>query len=291
MVRHTHYGALRSAKRPELLNFFHRLSFRTSMQNTTTDHRPMKNMHPLPPTATIGCNASGDGRPASTRKTRPALTTLGLLCCAGLYAEAMANVPGNGALLEAPGGSFASADLGDWAERSFEGNTQYRLEEENGVKVLRGETRGQASVLYREQEIDLDSTPIVEWSWKVDGTYADIDERSRSGDDFPARLYVVVKTGFLPWDTLAINYVWSSQSAPDEAWPNPFTDKAHMVVVQSGEEHVGSWVGQRRNVAEDFKQYFDIDVSNLDGYAVMVDGDNAGREGTAWFGEISFSAE
>ncbi|MGQ7845091.1 DUF3047 domain-containing protein [Granulosicoccus sp. 3-233] len=209
-----------------------------------------------------------------------------LIIPVGVMANVSTNLPG-----EPPGGDFATADLAGWAERSFKGNTEYRLEEENGVQVLRGETQGQASILYREQKIDLESTPIVEWSWKVNGTYPGIDERSRNGDDFPARLYVVAKTGFLPWETVAINYVWSSQSALDEAWPNPFTDKAQMVVVQSGEEHVGNWVGQRRNVAEDFRQYFDLDVAMLSGYAVMVDGDNADREGTAWFGEIRFSAE
>lgn len=205
-----------------------------------------------------------------------------LLVCA-LPMQAMA--------MNTPGGDFASDNLKGWKERSFEGNTTYQLVEDNGVNVLRGQTRGQASILYRETKVDLTSTPVVEWSWKVDSTYPDINERSRDGDDFPARLYVVAKTGPLPWQTVAINYVWSSQSPLGEAWPNPFTDKAQMVVVQSGEEQVGNWVQQKRNVAEDFKQYFDMDISKLSGYAVMVDGDNADRDGTAWFGQIRFSAE
>lgn len=189
----------------------------------------------------------------------------------------------------APDGAF-TPDLKQWKERSFKGNTDYRVIEDGGVPVLRGETQGQASVLYRKQKIDLKATPVVYWSWKVDRTYQNIDERTRNGDDFPARMYVVAKTGLLPWETVAINYVWSSQSPLDESWANPFTDKARMVVVESGEQFVGQWVSEQRNVAEDFQRYFDLEVEELSGYAVMVDGDNSNREAVAWFGEIRFSA-
>lgn len=188
----------------------------------------------------------------------------------------------------APSGPFAKQNLEGWKERSFEGKTDYRLVEDQGVAVLQGHTQGQASVLYRENKVDVSSTPWLEWSWKVDQVYTDIDERTREGDDFPARLYVVVQTGFLPWQTVAINYVWSSQQDIEEDWANPFTDKAHMVVVQSGQEQAGEWVHERRNVVEDFRKYHGIDVASLDGYAVMVDGDNGNRNATSWFGEIRF---
>lgn len=188
-----------------------------------------------------------------------------------------------------PAGPFARHSLEDWTERSFDGNTQYELVDERGVRVLKGHTEGQASILFHKSEIDLRSNPIMHWSWKVDRTYLDIDEKSRDGDDFPARLYVVAKTGFLPWETVAINYVWASTIPVGESWINPFTQKAIMVAVQSGDSHVGTWVSHSRDVAADFKQLFNIDIDKLTGYAVMVDGDNANKEATAWFGEIKFS--
>lgn len=190
-----------------------------------------------------------------------------------------------------PSGDFANATLAGWKERSFAGNTNYELVEEQGNRVLKGHTNGKASILYTEQSVDLSNTPIIDWSWKVDRTYEDIDERSRQGDDFPARLYVVAKTGFLPWQTLAINYVWSADAVLGDSWANPFTEKAQMVVVQTGAQHVGTWVSQQRNVAQDFKTYFGTDITDLSGYAVMVDGDNANREATAWFGRIQFSVK
>lgn len=186
---------------------------------------------------------------------------------------------------------FPEPSLSRWKERSFDGDTDYRLVEEDGVSVLRGRTDGAASILYRERRIDLGRTPILEWSWKIDRVYTMIEERTRGGDDFPARLYVVVRTGLFPWQTLAINYVWAAEANPGDSWPNPFTDKAVMIAVRSGDEEVGRWVRERRDVAADFRAAFGERVKAIDGYAVMVDGDNGDRAATAWFGDIGFVAE
>ena len=194
----------------------------------------------------------------------------------------------NPVLADGPSGDFADRTLNGWKEKSFAGNTDYELVDEKGTQVLRGYTKGNASILYKKESIDLTKTPVINWSWKVDKIYQGIDERSRSGDDFPARLYVVVKMGLLPWDTLAINYVWSSTEPVGESWPNPFTKKAQMISVQSGDSNVGEWVTQRRHIAEDFQNAFGVDTKKITGYAVMVDGDNANKEATAWFGNISF---
>ncbi|MDC0434365.1 DUF3047 domain-containing protein [bacterium] len=193
------------------------------------------------------------------------------------------------AISDQPAGAFSTQALDGWAERSFKGNTEYELIDEGGIPVLRAHTKGQASVLYREEDIDLSKTPIINWSWKIDRTYENIDEKTKAGDDFPARLYVVVKTGFLPWETVAIDYVWSSDIPVGETWANPFTEKAITVAVQSGDTDVGKWSVHSRNVVEDFKTLFDLDTDEINGYAVMVDGDNSSQDGTAWFGEISFS--
>ena len=194
-----------------------------------------------------------------------------------------------GTVSDSPSGAFANGSLDGWEERSFEGNTDYELVTDHETRVLRGHTRQQASILYREQIIDVRKTPVVNWSWKVDRTFKDIDEQTKDGDDFPARLYVVTKIGFLPWETLAINYVWSSHLPIGESWSNPYTDKAKMVVIDSGDTNVGRWAAHSRNVAEDFKTLFDTDIEQIDGFAVMVDGDNSKKESVAWFGEISFS--
>jgi len=190
-----------------------------------------------------------------------------------------------------PIGPFPEENLELWKENSFNGNTLYELVEDDGLRVLKGTTEAAASLLYKEEVVDLEKTPVLSWSWKVQNVYDDINERSRSGDDFPARIYVAVKDGLLPWESLTITYVWSSNEPMGETWTNPFTEKAKVVVVQSGESKIGEWVTQSRNIAADYKELFGKEISNIDGYAVMVDGDNTGNSGAAWFADISFQAE
>lgn len=188
-----------------------------------------------------------------------------------------------------PAGQFSAGSLAGWEERSFAGNTHYEIVDENGIQVLKGQTENQASVLYKKKTIDLGKTPIANWSWKIDRTYGDIQEQTRGGDDFPARFYVVAQVGFLPWETLAINYVWASNIQIGESWHNPFTEKAVMIAVESGDTNVGKWLAHSRDVAQDFRDLFGEEITEIDGYAVMVDGDNSKQEATSWFGEISFT--
>lgn len=205
-------------------------------------------------------------------------------------------------------GDFINGDLSGWEEKSFKGNTRYDFVLAKTVgglidrtttdqssadtgKVLRAKTKGQASGLFKEMPIDLNKTPILNWSWRVKNLFKDNDERSKEGDDYPARIYVVVSGGIFFWKTKAINYVWSSNQAMGSEWPNAYTDHARMIAVQAGSNHVGEWVMQRRNVREDLKRLFGEDLSKIDAIAVMVDGDNTGQSATAYFGDIVFSED
>jgi hypothetical protein len=187
--------------------------------------------------------------------------------------------------------NFSAGDLSGWEEKSFLGNTHYQLVEGDTSKVLKASTQGKASGLFREIEIDLTQTPYLNWSWKVTNTFRDNDERSKAGDDYPARIYVVVSGGLFFWNTRAVNYVWASHESTGSQWPNAFTGNARMMAVQSGEEMLGQWVYERRNVREDLKRLFGDDFAQIDAVAVMVDGDNTGQSAESYFGDIYFSSE
>jgi len=191
--------------------------------------------------------------------------------------------------------NFSEADLSGWEEKSFKGNSQYRFVEIKKdaqlIKVLRASTQGQASGLFKEVKIDLTKTPYLNWSWRVDNLFSGNDERSKDGDDYPARVYVVVSGGVFFWNTRAINYVWSSNQPQDSEWPNAYTGSAKMLAVQSGEKNIGQWVSERRNVREDLQRLFGEEITQIDAVAVMVDGDNTGQSATSFFGDIYFSAQ
>ncbi len=205
--------------------------------------------------------------------------------------------------------NFSEGDRSGWEEKSFEGNSQYTfvdkktvgaenadaskdaLPGEQAKQVLRASTRGQASGLFKEVAIDLTKTPYLHWSWRVQNLLEGNDERSKEGDDYPARIYVVVSGGVFFWNTKAINYVWSSNQPIGSEWPNAYTGNARMIAVRSGKKQLGQWVNERRNIREDLQKLFGEDITKVDAVAVMVDGDNTGQAATAYFGDIFFSGE
>lgn len=188
-------------------------------------------------------------------------------------------------------GHFSAGDLGDWQSRAFQGETDYRISETSGNLALRAVSDGQASGLYREIHINLTETPYIRWSWKIDNILEGIDERTRDGDDFPARVYVVASGGALFWRTRSLVYVWSSHQPVDSLWQNPYTGNARHIAVRSGPEQTGRWLEESRNLREDWERAFGDSIDGIDAVAIMTDTDNSGLAASAWYGDIMFSSQ
>jgi len=188
-------------------------------------------------------------------------------------------------------GRFSSRDLSGWEEKSFVENTKYGLSQDNNITVLKAQTSGTASGMFHKIDVDLNKMPYLNWSWKIDNIYQGNDERSKKGDDYPARIYVVVSGGLFFWKTRAINYVWSSNQPIGTSWENAYTGNARMLAVQSGANETGQWQTQKQNIREDMKQLFGEDISEINAIAIMSDSDNTQQNATAYYGDIFFSAE
>jgi hypothetical protein len=189
--------------------------------------------------------------------------------------------------------AFSAGSLAGWEEERFTESTEYRLQAgpHGGPTALRARTQGAASGLYREIRIDLQRTPWLHWSWRVDDVYSGLDETRKEGDDYPARIYVVVSGGLRFWNTRALNYVWSSSQPVGTHWANAFTANAQLLAVESGPEHLGQWRRYRRNLRDDWKLLFGEAIDEIDAIALMSDSDNGGQAATAWYGDIWFGAD
>jgi hypothetical protein len=185
-------------------------------------------------------------------------------------------------------GLFSRTGLEGWTPHTFgeRPRTRYALVEDAGATVVRADCAASASGLIHKGTLDLRRTPILEWRWKVDSVFRDIDERRKSGDDFPARLYVVRDGGLAVWRTRSLVYVWASSAAAGTDFPNAYTGQAHIVVLQSGAAKAGQWQTERRDLRADLKRYFGLDAEQLDGIALMSDCDDAGGSTRAWFGDV-----
>ncbi|MEQ6889995.1 DUF3047 domain-containing protein [Halomonas sp. CS7] len=204
---------------------------------------------------------------------------------------------GAGPVFPTAGQAFAADDLHfspneirGWSTRVFAGETEYRVVDLDGTRALQARARQRASAKYLEREIDLGETPYLQWCWRVSGVHEGLDETKKSGDDYPARVYVARKTGLLPWQVESVNYVWASSQPAGSAWPNAFTSRARLLALQSGDARVGEWVAEVRDVGADYRRLFGERATRIDGLALMSDGDNAGVDATAWFTHLAFSA-
>lgn len=188
--------------------------------------------------------------------------------------------PLSGFLGAAPALPAATESLPEgWQEVSFSGQTRYRQTGE----CWQATSSNAASGLVFESQVDLTQTPLLAWAWRaeIQPDWPSGSERQKEGDDFLARVYVIHK-GWLPWQSRAINYVWSREALVGEHWANPFAGQAHMVVVQ-GPTGLGEWQHFRRDIRADFLRYHGLEVERVDAIAIMTDTDNTASDAKACY--------
>jgi hypothetical protein len=182
-------------------------------------------------------------------------------------------------------GSFSSSGLSGWSEKSFQGTTDYRIVEEEGRKVLFAKSENSASGLIFDTSFDPQEFPILSWRWKVSDTISKGDSRSKAGDDYAARIYVVFPHWFFP-KTKTLNYIWANQLPKNSSQLSVYTSNDMMIAVESGSAKAGEWVTVQRNLLDDYRQAFGEEPAKVGAIAIMTDTDNTGETAEAWYGDI-----
>ncbi|MDR4503035.1 MAG: DUF3047 domain-containing protein [Nitrospirales bacterium] len=212
-------------------------------------------------------------------------------------------------------GTFSHAQEGEefptgWEPLTFDKikeHTRYELVKDNDQVVVKATSVESSSGLTRPITIDPKEFPIVSWRWKVENVFKNGDVTKKDGDDYPARIYITfiydsTKVGLFEKakyeaarllygqypPLAAINYIWASKSPVGTVVPNPYTDRVQMFVIQSGEDRLGKWVTEERNVYEDYKRAFGQEPPMISGVALMTDTDNTKEAAIAYYGDITF---
>ena len=173
--------------------------------------------------------------------------------------------------------------------RGADNKTIYSVGKNENGNFLKSEANNAASGLGKEIMIDLNKTPFINITWKIEQDLNGIKENSKKGHDFAARVFVIKKTGATPLSNRAINYVFSSNNDVGLNWPSPYTKKSIDNVLASTKKNMNEWVTVKANVKEDFKRFHNLDVKELDGVAIMSDTDNSKMKSIAYFQNIYFS--
>ena len=189
---------------------------------------------------------------------------------------------------------FTEEELSELTVRKVRGaknETKYTVGKNENGNFLKAVADNAASGLGKEVKIDLNKTPFINITWKIEKDLSGIKEDTKKGHDFAARVFAVKKTGATPLSNRAINYVFSSNSDIGLNRPSPYTKKSIDYVLSTTKENLNEWVTVKANVKDDFKKFHNLDVNELDGLAIMSDTDNSQMKSIAYFQNIYFSAE
>ena len=186
---------------------------------------------------------------------------------------------------------FTEEEMKTLKTRKIKGETTWILGSNKNGNFLKGEAKGKASGLGIEKKINLLETPYINITWKVEKDLSGIDEKSKKGHDYAARVFVIKKTGMTPLSNRAINYVFSSNNSIGDNWRSPFTKGSIDFVLSTTESHLDQWITVKANVRDHFKQLHDLDVEEINGLAVMTDTDNSKKQAIAYYQNIYFSSE
>ena len=175
--------------------------------------------------------------------------------------------------------------------RGADNKTIYSVGSNENGNFLKGIADNAASGLGKKTKINLNKTPFINITWKIEKDLPGIKENTKKGHDFAARVFVIKKTGATPLSNRAINYVFSSNNKIGVSSPSPYTKKSIDKVLASTKENLNEWITVKANVKEDFKKFHNLDVNQLDGLAIMVDTDNSKMKAISYFQNIYFSAD
>ena len=190
--------------------------------------------------------------------------------------------------------NFTVVELSELEVRKVRGaknKTLYTIGSNEKGTFLKSVADNAASGLGKEIKIDLNKTPFINISWKIEKDLSGIKENTKKGHDYAARVFVIKKTGATPLSNRAINYVFSSNNEVGLNWPSPYTKKSIDNVLASTKNNLNEWVTVKANVKDDFKKFHDLEVNEIDGLAIMSDTDNSKMKSIAYFQNIYFSAE
>ena len=174
--------------------------------------------------------------------------------------------------------------------RGADSKTQYSLGSNENGKFIRSEANNSASGLGKEIKINLNETPFLNITWKVEKDLPGINENSKKGHDYAARVFVVKKTGATPLSNRAMNYVFSSNNDINTYHPSPFTKKSIDYVLSTTKKNLNEWVTVKVNVRDHFKKFHNLDLEKINGVAIMSDTDNSKLRSIAYYQNIYFSS-
>jgi hypothetical protein len=178
-----------------------------------------------------------------------------------------------------------------WVGESFGRRADYDFTmEPNGLRL---ESRNEHSTIAREitGKVNLQETPIIEWSWKATILPTDGDLSPKGIRDMAAQLYVIWPRFPALLRSRIIGYVWDATTPATTIVKSQKTGTVTFVVVRSSSEDLGKWLTERRNVAEDYARIFGETPDDPKAIAISIDSNETHSSAESFMGSIVFRSQ
>ncbi len=167
--------------------------------------------------------------------------------------------------------------------------TQYSR---TGRGIIKAESLGSRSSLFKEVGEKEKNAPILSWGWKISNVVRSAIETKKDRFDAAARVMVVFgkERGFGIFGMgeppgLKIEYIWASGLNKGQIFDHPGEKNCKVFVLESGESKAGQWVYERRNIHKDFKTAFEKEPAEVSAIGIETDTDQSNEKVTAYYSE------
>jgi len=161
-----------------------------------------------------------------------------------------------------------------------------------GRGIIKAESRGSRSSLFKDVEEKKRQFPILSWRWKVSNVVRSAVETRKDRFDAAARVMVVfgkeerfrIFGGGEPSGP-KIEYIWASRLAKGHIFDHPGEKSCKVFVLESGESKIGQWVYEERNIRKDYKTAFGAEPEGVLAIGIQTDTDHSNEMVTTYYSE------
>ena len=173
-----------------------------------------------------------------------------------------------------------------WELSTNKGEPHLQLVQDEGKQALHMRSDQASFSLQKKIQISLQASPFLVWDWKVTALPKGGDFRRSGSDDQAAQLIIAFSSSHF------LSYIWDS-TAPKgliAAAPAPVFKKIFAVVMQSGTQGLGTWITERRNLIDDYKQAYGEAPEAIEGVRIQINSQHTQSRAESYWHSIAVTA-
>jgi hypothetical protein len=174
-----------------------------------------------------------------------------------------------------------------WELSVNKGEPDLQLVQDEGKQALRMRSDKASFSLQKKIQISLQASPFLVWDWKVTELPKGGDFRRSGSDDQAAQLIIAFSSSRF------LSYIWDS-TAPKGTIAEasaPVLKKIFAVVMQSGTQGLGTWITERRNLIDDYKQAYGEAPEVIEGVRIQINSQHTQSRAESYWHSIAVTAK